>query len=228
MQISDSNSMVKKDKDDMILNILNALQHDPGYSIEIRHSIASYLGENWYRQVGGYDVTFYSGREMPGVLASAALKIVHDDLESFREKHIQNVARAKQKIAPGKLDEWLHFMEDAHLCHRLRDERSLYSDVWASGILRRALQVVGQRVLDTQELHWGERMLHELDHILFITEEELTALFCKVDDRDKTQPLRNGLANKLRQRSVFQTPICMPLRQLMGHILVPQRIYRDC
>ena len=75
------------------------LQHDPYYSIEIRHSNKSYLGENWYRQVGGYDVTFYSGREMPGVLASAALKIVHDDLESFREKHIQNVARAKQKIA---------------------------------------------------------------------------------------------------------------------------------
>ena len=33
VRISDSNSMVKKDKDDMILNILNALQHDPGYSI---------------------------------------------------------------------------------------------------------------------------------------------------------------------------------------------------
>ena len=139
------------------------------------------------------------------------------------------MARAKQKIAPGKLDEWLHFMEDAHLCHRLRDERSLYSDVWASGILRRALQVVGQRVLDTQELHWGERMLHELDHILFITEEELTALFCKVDDGDKTQPLRNGLANKLRQRYMYsmQTPISHAPRQLMGHILVLQRIYRD-
>ena len=145
---------------------------------------------------------------MPGVLASAALRIVHDDLESFREKHTQNVARAKQNIAPEKLDEWLRLMEDAHKCHRLRDERSLYSDIWASGILRRALQVVGQRVLDTQQLHWGKRVLHELDHILFITEGELTALFAKWMT-GQNQSLLNGLADKLRQQHMYsmQTPI---------------------
>ncbi len=129
VEISDDTSLSKSDQDKRILLILNKLQNDSNYSIEIRESMKQYLNENWYRQVGGYDITFFSGREMPGILASAAWKIINDDIEMFRLKHDENVKAALEKITRSKQEEWLELMEDAHKCHRLRDERSLYSDV---------------------------------------------------------------------------------------------------
>jgi rifampicin phosphotransferase len=204
--MSDDKSLSKREQDDEILDVLNALRYDLNYSTEIRESMTNYLNENWYRQVGGYDLTFYSGGEMPGMLASAIWRIIHDDLEQFQLKHARNIELAKKKLNPDKYEEWLELLEDAHKCHRLRDERSLYSDIWATGILRRALLEVGKRFANNNDSRnkKARTILFDINHILFIQEDELIALLKKQSSlNDHDNLLLNGLNERLKSRYLY-------------------------
>jgi pyruvate,water dikinase len=48
---------------------------------------------------------------------------------------------------------------EARLVYRLRDERGIYSDIWASGLMRRAALAAGRRAAAAGRLHEPEHMI---------------------------------------------------------------------
>lgn len=151
--------------DDGASAILQELRLRPGL---VGKSMNLYLEENEFRQIGGYDIAFKSGWEMPKLLASAAFHLIVEDLSNA--KHLHQVDRAFSSVRPSSAAKtWLTLMKEAHACHRLRDERSLYSDIWAAGILRYFLLALGRREPFVNVLRHPE-------HILFVSKEELGAL----------------------------------------------------
>ena len=54
-------------------------------------------------------------------------------------------AEIRAKVPPEHQDEFDELLGEARLLYRLRDERGVYSDIWASGIMRRAALAGGRR-----------------------------------------------------------------------------------
>src|SRR6185295_18690582 len=56
-------------------------------------------------------------------------------------------------------DEFDALLGEARLTYRLRDERGVYSDIWASGIMRRAALAAGRRVASRGRIAHPRHML---------------------------------------------------------------------
>ncbi|HEX2272581.1 MAG TPA: PEP-utilizing enzyme [Acidimicrobiales bacterium] len=110
---------------------------------------------------GGFDVGEPSLVEMPGVLFEtlrvAALDGRPDD------EHTEASAAAdelRRRVPAADRAEFDELLAESRLVHRLRDERALYCDVWANGLMRRALLTVGQVLAARHRL---EQPVHAVD-----------------------------------------------------------------
>ena len=65
--------------------------------------------------------------------------------------------------------EFDELLGEARLMYRLRDERGVFSDIWASGIMRRAALAAGRRLAD-------EGRIHEPEHFVDAGLDEMRAL----------------------------------------------------
>jgi pyruvate,water dikinase len=65
--------------------------------------------------------------------------------------------------------EFDELLGEARLLYRLRDERGVYSDIWASGIMRRATLAAGRRLAE-------RGVIHEPVHLLDAGHDEMCAL----------------------------------------------------
>ncbi|MHB2168005.1 PEP-utilizing enzyme [Alsobacter sp. R-9] len=64
-----------------------------------------------------------------------------------------DVARLRERVPAEHRAAFDELLDEARALSRLRDERGLYSDVWAAGITRRALLEAGRRLVDKGRLH---------------------------------------------------------------------------
>lgn len=55
----------------------------------------------------------------------------------------------RERVPAGERQRFDELLGEARLVHRLREERGLYSDVWAIGLVRRALLAAGTRLADS-------------------------------------------------------------------------------
>jgi pyruvate,water dikinase len=99
---------------------------------------------------GGFDVGEPSLGEMPGVLletlrVAAAVRRHGADEGPEVETSAYELRGAVPAADRGQFDELL---AESRLVHRLRDERALYCDVWANGLMRRALLAAGERLAE--------------------------------------------------------------------------------
>src|SRR5262249_15419412 len=69
------------------------------------------------------------------------------------------IAEVRAKVPPAHQAEFDELLGDARLMYRLRDERGVYSDVWASGVMRRAALGAGRRVARKGRIAKPEHML---------------------------------------------------------------------
>ena len=49
--------------------------------------------------------------------------------------------------------EFDELLAEARLTYRVRDERGVFSDIWASGLMRRAVLAAGRRLAEAGQLH---------------------------------------------------------------------------
>ena len=120
--------------------VLQQLQDNPA----VGDALAGFLDAVGYRMVSGYDVAEKYALEMPDVLVktmfgSADRDNRGADFETRRDAFRQRVPAANRP----QFDELL---EEARYVHRLRDERGMYNDLWASGLSRRAILEAGRRL----------------------------------------------------------------------------------
>lgn len=124
------------------LQQLQALPGDAGKTIK------TYLDLVSYRVVGGYDISCRTAIETPEMLVKS-LQATFSPEEQIRAE--QKVAAQTAKIRNAVPEEhralFDEILAEARLVNRLRDERSFWSDLWSSGIARRALLEVGRRLV---------------------------------------------------------------------------------
>ncbi len=122
-----------------VLARLRALPGEAGYAVN------GYLDLVGYRIVDGFDIAEPSALELPDALLRAINVAVFEPAPGGPDMQAQAAAVRAQVPAQHQeaFDELLH---EARLTYRLRDERGVYSDIWASGLMRRAVLAAGGRV----------------------------------------------------------------------------------
>jgi phosphohistidine swiveling domain-containing protein len=99
-----------------------------------------------FRLVDGFDITFPTGLERPQVLLGrldAALEV--DPSEAIARADAL-AAALRERVPAEHIAEFDDLLAESRYVNRLRDERGLYSDVAAVGILRLALLEYGSRL----------------------------------------------------------------------------------
>jgi pyruvate,water dikinase len=82
-----------------------------------------------------------------------------------------HLADVRSKVPAAHQDEFDELLGEARLTYRLRDERGVYSDIWASGLMRRAALAAGRRVAASGRISVADEMLDaSLDEMCALVE----------------------------------------------------------
>jgi phosphohistidine swiveling domain-containing protein len=131
-------------------------------------AVSNYLDVVGYRPLDGFDISEPAALELPDALLRAMRVAVErrEDKSSDVDERIANVRRQVPEAHRAEFDELLG---EARLMYRLRDERGIYSDSWASGLMRRAVLAGGRRLAD-------QGRINEPAHLVDATVDEMDAL----------------------------------------------------
>jgi pyruvate,water dikinase len=126
---------------------------DPGQVLQELRSLdnpagaaaAAYLDLVGYRLVNGFDITNPYALELPDALLRAIRTSVEEGGNEAADVDA-TIAEVREKVPEEHRDEFDDLLSEARLMYRIRDERGVFSDIWASGIMRRAAIAAGRRV----------------------------------------------------------------------------------
>jgi len=132
-------------------------------------AIAGYLDLVGNRLIDGFDIAEPSALELPDALVRAIRTAVAGETETASEVEALT-AKVRAKVPPEHQKEFDELLAEARGNYRLRDERGVYSDIWASGLMRRAALAAGRRVAAR-----GRRIATPA-HMLDATVDEMCAI----------------------------------------------------
>jgi len=97
----------------------------------------------------GFDIDEPTLLEMPGLLVeSLRVAVAADTRAEAGDDAVARAAELRSAVPAARRTEFDDALAEARLVHRLRDERALYCDVWANGLMRRAIVAAGARLAD--------------------------------------------------------------------------------
>jgi pyruvate,water dikinase len=148
---------------------------DPGALLERlrRGSSASgqalndYLDFVGYRLLDGFDLSGRYALEMPDVLLRSIKTAIDDTSEEADIDEL--VADVRSHVPAEHHDEFDALLAEARIGYRVRDERGVYSDIWASGLMRRAAVAAGRRLAERGRVH-------DAEHFVFADIDEMCAM----------------------------------------------------
>ncbi len=134
---------------------------------DVGTAMTAYLDLVGNRLLDGFDISEPSALELPDQL----LRAIRTAAESGGgETDIEgHIAEIRAKVPPEHQESFDELLGEARTLYRLRDERGVYSDIWASGIMRRAALAAGRRLA-------ASGRVHEPEHAVDATVSELRAL----------------------------------------------------
>ena len=124
---------------------------------EAGKAMSAYLDLVGNRLLDGFDISEPSALELPDVLLRAIRTAVATGEEA--NDLDDRIAAVRDQVPDEHRDEFDELLGEARLLYRLRDERGVYSDIWASGIMRRAVLAAGRRLAATGRLHEPEHLV---------------------------------------------------------------------
>jgi phosphohistidine swiveling domain-containing protein len=71
----------------------------------------------------------------------------------------ERTAEIREKVPAEHRDEFDELLDEARTTYRIRDERGVFSDIWASGIMRRAALAGGRRMAEKGRVHDAEHFI---------------------------------------------------------------------
>jgi pyruvate,water dikinase len=167
-----------------ILSQLRALDTDAG------KAVTAYLELTGYRLLDGFDISGRYALEMPDVLLRAIRAAVELSEEGNAEFDVDaRIAEVREKVPEEHTVEFDELLGEARLMYRIRDERGVFSDIWASGIMRRAVMGAGERLADRAQID-------EAEHLVDAGFDEMTALLSNA-----AGPSADELAERHRWRT---------------------------
>jgi len=121
-------------------------------------AISGYLDLVGNRLVDGFDIAEPSALELPDVLLKAIRVAVSGEAQAASDVGAR-IAEVRAKVPASHQGEFDELLGEARLTYRLRDERGVYSDIWASGLMRRAALAAGRRVASRGQIATPQHML---------------------------------------------------------------------
>jgi pyruvate,water dikinase len=121
-------------------------------------AVSGYLDLVGNRLVDGFDIAEPTAFELPDALLRAIRVAVFGEAQVASEVDVR-IAEIRARVATTHQDEFDELLGDARLTYRLRDERGVYSDIWAAGLMRRAALAAGRRVAERGRLAGAHQML---------------------------------------------------------------------
>ena len=147
--------------------VLVALRSLPG---EAGQAAGAYADRVGYRPVNGEDIGEPCVIELPELIVGAIRSGLERTESPATEWEVAQRTAAVRDAVPGEhRPAFDALLEEAKLTYRLRDERGTYADLWAIGIMRRAIMAAGRRLV-------GQGMIDEPSHLVEADYGELRAL----------------------------------------------------
>ena len=129
-----------------VLDSLRSLDRGTGAAV------SAYLDLVGYRLLDGFDISNPFALELPDALRRAIRAAVAgtgagaSDVES-------RIANVRAKVPIEHRAQFDELLEEARLTYPIRDERGVFSDIWASGLMRRAALAAGRRLAAKGRIH---------------------------------------------------------------------------
>jgi len=141
--------------DDDPREVLAALRSLGG---EAGSAVSGYLDLVGYRPLDGFDISEPSALELPDALVRA-IRIAAPGRDLQASEVEDRIADVRSKVPEEHRSEFDELLGEARLMYRLRDERGIYSDIWASGLMRRAVLAAGRRLASRGRIHDAEHLV---------------------------------------------------------------------
>lgn len=131
-------------------DVLASLRSGSG---EIGERVAVYVGRVGYRPVNGEDICEPSVIELPELIVGAIRSAVEapEGVDPGHELETRT-AEVRDAVPARHRDQFDELLAEARNIYRLRDERGTYTDLWAIGIMRRAILAGGRRLASRERI----------------------------------------------------------------------------
>jgi rifampicin phosphotransferase len=165
-----------------VLDQLRSLEGETGAAV------CAYLDLVGYRLLDGFDISGRYALELPDALLRAIVVATASGREDDADLE-RLIAGARAKVPEEHRDQFDELLAEARLMYRLRDERGVYSDIWASGLVRRAVLAAGRRLAESGRIH-------DPEHLVDAGLDEMRELLSGLDG-----PSADELAERYRWRT---------------------------
>jgi pyruvate,water dikinase len=176
-------------------DVLTQLRSQPG---EVGTASTAYLDMVGYRLLDSLDTGDPYALEVPEVLIKGIRLAVDTGAPASSVASNEEVARVRDRVSAEHRDAFDALLEEASFTSKLRDERGLYSEVWAGGITRRAILAAGERLAEQGRLDAPE-------HLVEASYEEIRALIQGLDG-----PSADELADRAHYRTTYRVSDAPP------------------
>jgi phosphohistidine swiveling domain-containing protein len=174
------------ESDDEASNVLEALRSLQG---EAGEAVTAYLDLVGYRLLDGFDISEPYALELPDALLRAIRAAVAGEAATPEADIEGKIAEVRARVPEQHQEQFDGLLEEARMTYRIRDERGVFSDIWASGLMRRAALAAGRRLA-------GSGRLHAPEHFVDAGFEEMRALVSGADG-----PSKEELAERFEDRN---------------------------
>jgi len=135
-----------------VLGRLRSLHNDVG------EELSGYLGLVGYRLLDGFDISGRYALELPDALLRAIRTSVQERGRPAADVGVR-IADIREQVPEQHRAQFDELLGEARLMYRIRDERGVFSDIWASGIARRAVLAGGGRLADAGRIDDPEHFI---------------------------------------------------------------------
>ena len=175
--------------------VIEHLRSEPG---SVGSATVAYLDTVGYRLVDSLDAGSPYALEVPEVLVEGIRIATESGAPVSSDASETELARLRDLVPASRRDAFDELLAEARITSSIRDERGLYSDVWAGGIARRAILVAGSRLVDAGRLE-------DASHLTEAGYAEIRSLIAEMDG-----PSAAELAERARFRASYSASDAPP------------------
>ena len=184
--------LASKDDPARVLEDLRLLDGEAGAAM------TAYLDLVGNRLLDGFDISEPRAIELPDVLLRS-IRVAVEGKSSHASDVEQRIAAVRAKVPEAHRAEFDELIGEARLMYRLRDERGVFSDIWASGLMRRAALAAGRRLA-------AKGRIRDASHFVDAGFDEMCALL-----RGAGAPSADELAARAQYRAAHRAKDAPPL-----------------
>jgi rifampicin phosphotransferase len=155
---------------------------------DVGTAMSEYLDLVGCRLLDGFDISGRYALELPDALLRAIRSSV-DGVDGDAADVDALIADIRVQVPDRHRAQFDELVGEARLMYRLRDERGVFSDIWASGIMRRAALAAGRRLQ-------GKGRVHDAEHFIDASFGEMCSLLAGAGG-----PSADELAQRLADRA---------------------------